>query len=84
MRQADELEIRPPDPVRKSHALLEVLVRVFEAERPDFGGAQADQRQRPQVFPEAELRFLRAVDGGEQPVRRLRYRRQVPALAGQV
>ena len=84
MRKGGELEIRPPDPARQSHALLEVLVRVLETERPDFGDAEADQRQRSQVFPQTELRFVRRVDGGEQPVRRLSHRRQVPALPGQV
>ena len=84
MRKGGELEIRPPDPARQSHALLEVLVCVLETERPDFGDAEADQRQRSQVFPQAELRFVRRVDGGEQPVRRLSYRRQVPTLPGQV
>ena len=84
MRKGDELEIRPPDPARQSHALLEVLVCVPETERPDFGDAEADQRQRSQVFPQTELRFVRRVDGGEQPIRRLRHRRQVPTLPGQV
>ena len=84
VRQGGELEIRPPDPARQSHALLQVLVCVLETERPDFGDAEADQRQRSQVLAQAELRSVRRVDGGQQPVRRLRHRRQVPALPGQV
>ena len=84
VRQSGELEIRPPDPVRKSRALLQVLVRVLEAERPDFGDAEADQRQRSQVLAQAELRFVQCLDGREQPVRRLGHRRQVAPLPGQV
>jgi len=45
MRQGGELEIRPSDPARQSHALLEVLARVLKPERPDFGSSRSTTAQ---------------------------------------
>ncbi len=50
VRQAGELQIRPPDPVRQGDALFEVPIGLFEASGPQFGDAEVDQRQRPQVL----------------------------------
>ena len=44
MRKGGELEIRPPDPARQSHALLEGVTGVLERNAPEFDDAEADQR----------------------------------------
>jgi hypothetical protein len=66
MRQAEDLQIGPPDPARQGDALLEVPVRVFVPNRPGLGDAQADHRQCGYVVAKLVLDCVPGVHRGEQ------------------
>jgi hypothetical protein len=83
VRQAGELEIRPPDPSRQRDALLQVRLGLVEPDRPDLGDAEADKCQRAQFLAQAGLRRVLGLGQGLQPLRLFGHRRQVPALPGQ-
>lgn len=51
VHQAHELEVRPLDPARYRHGLVQVALRVVEAADPGLGIADLEQRQRTQLFP---------------------------------
>ena len=63
VRQAEELEIGPPDPAGQGDALLQVPVRLLGPRGPDLGDAQADQGQRPQILAQAQPRASAASAG---------------------
>ena len=81
--QAGDLQKGPPDPVRHGDAVLEVPVRLLEASRPEFGDAEVDQRQRPQVPAQPEPRRVGGPGGCQQLLRFQGHDWQVAALAGQ-
>jgi hypothetical protein len=53
VRQAGELQVRPPDPAGQRDAAFQVPLRVIPCESPELGAAEADQGQRAQVLDEA-------------------------------
>ena len=66
VRQAEELQIRPPDPARQRDALLQVWLGLLEPGRPVLGDAQVDQRQRAQVLAQAGPRRVRGLGSANE------------------
>jgi hypothetical protein len=83
VRQAGELQVRPPDPARQRDALLQVRLGLLEPGCPVLGDAEVDQRQRAQVLAQAATRRAWGLGRGLQQLPLLGHRREVPALAGQ-
>jgi hypothetical protein len=83
VRQAGELQVRPPDPAGQRDAAFQVPLRVIPCESPELGAAEADQGQRAQVLDEARLCGVPCLGDCLQPTRLLGGRGQVPPLAGQ-
>jgi len=84
VRQAGELQVRPPDPARQRDALLQVRLGLDGPGCPAPGDAEADQREAAQLLIQAGLRRLRGPGQGLHPLRLLGHRRQVASLAGQL
>jgi hypothetical protein len=59
-----------------------VAVRLVEPETPELGDAEVHDRQRAQVLAQRELCRVRILGGGQQPLRLLGHRREVPAPPG--
>ena len=89
VRQAGELQVRPPHPPRQHHPLLQVPFCHLQPGRPQFGDAEADQRHSAQLLPQPGLprpphwlRCVRSLGHGPQPPRLLCHRRHVAVLTG--
>ena len=83
MGQARELQVRTPGPAGQRDSLLQVSLCFPESGGPQVGNAQADQGQRPQIFPEVIGGRVRGLGHGLQLPCLLGHRGQVPALARQ-
>jgi DNA-binding CsgD family transcriptional regulator len=81
VRQAGELQKRPPNSVRERNAPLQVPLCLRELACPDLGGAEADQRQRAQVLAQGAPSRVRGHGQGLQPPGLLGHREQVATLA---
>ena len=82
LRQAGDLDKRPPYPVRQGDALLEVVVGLAEPLRHQLRGAEADERHRPRVLATAGLGRVRRSRQREQLLSFFYNGWDVVALAG--
>jgi hypothetical protein len=83
LRQAGELQVRPPDPAGQHDAAFQVPRCLVGCGCPVFRAAEADQRQRAQVRAKAGPRGVRDLGHGLQFPHVGGDGRQVPALAVQ-
>src|SRR5262249_37636896 len=83
VRQAEELEVGPPDPAGQGHPLLQVPVGLLWPRGVDLGDAEVDHGPRPQLPAQPEPRGVRGLGGGEQPLRLLGDGQEVAALPGE-
>jgi hypothetical protein len=68
VRQAVDLEPGPPDPVRQGAPLLQVPFGISGPKHPQFGAAEADQRQRVQVLVQPVRCGAGRLRGWQQPL----------------